>query len=53
MEESKCLCGREATHIAYLPTNIWAGLRQMTEPTPVCSYHAEKARKAGYVVETK
>lgn len=50
---SICLCGKPATHVAYLPVpNVYAGLRQVVEPEPVCGYHAEKARKKGYDVQT-
>ena len=47
-----CRCGKPATHAAYLPVpNIYAGLRQVTEPEPVCDYHAEKAKVEGYRVD--
>jgi len=50
----KCLCGKPATHTAYLPMpNVFAGLKQVNEPHPVCDYHAEKARKKGFVVERR
>jgi len=46
-----CLCGKDATSTAYLPSNIYAGLRQMMGPHRVCPYHAQKARDRGYEVE--
>jgi len=47
-----CLCGKPATHIAYLPVdNVYVGLRQATSPQHVCSYHAIKAEKQGFDVE--
>jgi len=50
---AKCLCGKEATHIADLPIgNIYAGLKEVTSPHTVCPYHAEKARAKGYHVES-
>ena len=48
--DKRCLCGRPATHIAYLPSNIWAGLREIMEPHQVCDYHAAKARAKGFEV---
>lgn len=47
----KCLCGKDAVAIAYLPIpNISAGIKQVMEEHPVCQYHADKAIKMGYTV---
>ncbi len=49
---NKCLCGNDAVATAYLPIeNVFAGLKQVTEPHQVCEYHAQKSRNKGYVVE--
>ena len=48
----KCLCGRNATHFAYLPMlGVYAGLKQVNEKHSVCPYHAGKAREKGFHVE--
>jgi len=41
----KCLCGKPAISIAYLPIgNVFAGLKEVCEPHKVCKYHAQKSR---------
>jgi len=50
----KCLCGKEATKVAYLPMrNIFARIKQVNEAHNVCDYHAQKAKDKGYLVEDK
>ncbi len=52
MTEKKCLCGKPAVAVAYLPIgNVWSGLKEVCEPYNVCEYHAHKSRDKGYVVE--
>jgi len=49
---TKCLCGKDAVATAYLPIgNIYAGLKEVTEPHQVCGYHAQKAKEKGYTLE--
>ena len=46
----KCPCGRDGTHTLWSPTNIHAGLREFKKPSPLCTYHVEKAKLAGFEV---
>jgi len=48
----KCLCGKPATKIAYLPMpNVYVNLKQVMEKHFVCDYHAKKAIQKGFRVE--
>jgi hypothetical protein len=52
MRKWNCLCGRQATHTAYLPApNIFARCKQVMEPHRVCEYHAARAKLYEYAVE--
>lgn len=50
-EMKKCLCGKPAVAVAYLPMrNIYAGLKHMMEKHYVCEYHAKKSIVRGFRV---
>ena len=48
----KCPCGDKSTHVAWLPSNVYSGIKRTVLEQPVCDYHAEKARKLDVEVQT-
>jgi len=48
----KCLCGKDAVAVAYLPLeNVFSGLHQVMEAHDVCEYHGKKSEEKGFKVE--